>query len=393
MKNSASSKEFLLIVKKYLQRKASQQEKAFLEKYYGYFEKEPGIIDQLSDTDKERLRNELLEGTLKKAGKEPKKILILRSTWLRAAAAVFLLMLGAGSFYLYMNGPHVQVAGNSLKVLHKTDALPGGNKAMLVLADGSYIVLDSAKNGILARQANTTVLKLDNGQLAYSSANAKKSEVLYNSITTPRGGQYRLVLPDKSTVFLNSVSSIRFPVEFTGAERKVEITGEAYFEVSRDPGKPFRVLVKNQVSGKVSEVEVIGTHFNINAYSDLPVSRTTLLEGSVRFSNGNEQVVLSPGEQLQLNQNDVISVQKNVNVENEIAWTKGMFIFNHADIQEIMRQISNWYDVDVTFQGNIISTTFSGVVSRKSNVSEVLKIMERAGINFAIEGKKITVSQ
>ena len=392
MKYSSKRREFIQLIRKYLQQKASQQEILFLEKYYHYFEKEPGILDQLSEPEKETLKNELFLGIQQKTARTGSIVPFYKNNWFRAVAAGLILVLSFGSYYFNKNKVSVS-AINVEKSLHKTDALPGGNKAMLLLADGSSIILDTAKNGVLARQSNTNVLKLDNGQLAYRASGTKNSEIVYNTITTPRGGQYHLVLPDKSTVFLNAASSIRFPVEFSGNERSVEITGEAYFEVAKDPGKTFKVLIKNKANDRYSEVEVLGTHFNINAYFEESYQKTTLVEGSIRFSMDNDQVTILPGEQVQLSQDGNISIRKNLNMEKEIAWVNSLFIFDHNDIQSIMCQISNWYDVDVDFQGQVSPKTFSGVVSRKCNVSEVLKIMETAGIKFEIEGKKITVSQ
>jgi len=392
MKYSSKRREFIQLIRKYLQQKASQQEILFLEKYYHYFEKEPGILDQLSEPEKETLKNELFLGIQQKTARTGSIVPFYKNNWFRAVAAGLILVLSFGSYYFNKNKVSVS-AINVEKSLHKTDALPGGNKAMLLLADGSSIILDTAKNGVLARQSNTNVLKLDNGQLAYRASGTKNSEIVYNTITTPRGGQYHLVLPDKSTVFLNAASSIRFPVEFSGNERSVEITGEAYFEVAKDPGKTFKVLIKNKANDRYSEVEVLGTHFNINAYFEESYQKTTLVEGSIRFSMDNDQVTILPGEQVQLSQDGNISIRKNLNMEKEIAWVNSLFIFDHNDIQSIMCQISNWYDVDVAFQGQVSPKTFSGIVSRKCNVSEVLKIMETAGIKFEIEGKKITVSQ
>lgn len=392
MKYSAKRREFIQLIRKYLQQKASQQEILFLEKYYHFFEKEPGILDQLSEPDREALRNELFSGIQRKTARARQTVHFYQNNWFRAVAAVLILVLSFGSYYFNKNKTSFS-AVNVGAPLHKTDALPGGNKAMLVLADGSSIILDTAKNGVLAKQANTSVLKLDSGQLAYRAYGNKNAEIVYNTITTPRGGQYHLVLPDKSTVFLNAASSIRFPVEFKGNERSVEITGEAYFEVAKEPGKTFKVLIKNKANDRYSEVEVLGTHFNINAYFEESYQKTTLVEGSIRFSMDNDQVTILPGEQVQLSQEGNISVRKNLNMQKEIAWVNSLFIFDHNDIQSIMCQISNWYDVDVAFQGLVSPKTFSGIVSRKCNVSEVLKIMETAGIKFEIEGKNITVSQ
>jgi ferric-dicitrate binding protein FerR (iron transport regulator) len=307
---------------------------------------------------------------------------IFRRTWFRVAAAAILVLLATGT-YLLLNksGDKQQVVSQQQPV---QDIAPGGNKAVLTLADGSTIILDNAANGTLTKQGNTKILKQD-GQLAYNLLNEKPTEVLYNTITTPRGGQYQLVLSDGSKVWLNAASSIRFPAAFIGKERKVEITGEAYFEVAKNAAMPFKV----NVAGK-GEVEVLGTHFNINSYADEATINTTLLEGSVKVSTmDNQSSMLKPGQQAQISNG--IKVVNDVEVNEVIAWKNGLFNFNGLDIENIMRQISRWYDVDISYEGKISKETYSGIVSRNSNVSQVLKIMEEGGVKFSMEGKRMIV--
>jgi len=301
--------------------------------------------------------------------------------WLFAAAAVFLLFIGSITLKLLVFNTS-QVDKNLISEI-KQDIPPGGNKAVLTLSDGSTIILDSAANGNLANQGNSSVNKLGN-QIFYKTE-GKSTEVLYNTISTPRGGKYQLALTDGTKVWLNAASSIRFPVTFVGKERKVEITGEAYFEVAKNKSMPFRVSVNDM------NIEVLGTHFNISAYADERIVKTTLIEGSVKVTKGDALAILLPGEQARLSQQGQLTIDKDINIEEVVAWNNGLFLFDHNNIQEIMQQISKWYDVDVVFQGEPTHLTFSGVVSRNSNISQVLKIMEQAGVRFAIEGKKITV--
>lgn len=302
-----------------------------------------------------------------------------------AAAAVILLSLGTG-FYFNESGKKISGFEVSNSV-HKNDLLPGGNRAILQLANGSTILLDTAKNGILAQQAGTKIEKLANGQLAYNSKKDEKYELLYNTVSTPRGGEYHLLLPDSTEVFLNSASSIRFPVDFKGNERKVEISGEVYFEVSKNLLKPFRVTINDMM------IEVLGTHFNVNAYSEEAVIRTTLLEGSVVVSNRKAGIHLQPGQQSVADQQGNLLLKENIDLDEAIAWKNGKFEFHNAEIETIMSQISRWYNVEVAYEGQRTRETFSGIVSRRGNVSQVLKIMEMAGIRFKIEKEKIIVIQ
>lgn len=311
-----------------------------------------------------------------------RKILV----WTRlAAAASIVILITVGTYFLISSNSKKEIAKTEIASKQlKNDIAPGTNKAVLTLGNGSTLILDDAHNGVIANQSNTKIIKLDAGQLAYNTGKTNPSQILYNTITTPRGGQYKLVLPDGSKVLLNAASSIRFPVAFVGNERKVDITGEVYFEVAKNKNRPFKVSVKDM------NIEVLGTHFNVMAYDNESLIKTTLLEGSVKVSKGENHATLSPGEQAQLN-NQGIKVDKNVNLNEAVAWMNGRFIFNATDIEDIMRQISRWYDVDVVYEGKISKETFSGIVNRNSNVSQVLKIMEQAGIKFKIEGRKIIV--
>lgn len=258
------------------------------------------------------------------------------------------------------------------------------DNATLTLSDGTSILLDTADDGTLAFQGRTQVSKR-HGQITYK-AGEQASMPQYNTISTSRGNQYQLVLSDGTKVWLNASSSIRFPASFSGGERKVEITGEAYFEVAQDIKAPF----KAEVGGW--EITVLGTSFNVNAYSDEAMVRTTLLQGAVRISRGNAGYVLKPGQQAGMGVNEVLSIKNDVAMEEIIAWKNGNFVFQRQDIKTIMRQISRWYDVEVIYEHEPTKETFSGIVSRKSSLPEVLKIMEENGVTFRMDqGKKLIV--
>ena len=315
---------------------------------------------------------------------------VRKMKWLHVAAAIIILI-GISVFFFTRSTKNDMVKIEPLPEVNN-DILPGGDKAILTLANGSQIILDSAANGIVAQQGKTEVTKLANGQLVYKGAGDRENEVLYNTMATPRGGQYRLVLPDGSKVWLNAVSSIRFPTAFTGKERSVEITGEAYFEIAKDQSRPFRVLVRPVSGNGVMEVEVLGTHFNINAYQDEPAIKTTLLEGSVKVTNGTNHTIIKPGQQTQLNDNGVIKVIQDADVAEAVAWKDGRFEFNDTDLKTIMRQVMRWYDVDVEYQNNMPDRYFTADISRNKTLSGVLTILKLSDVDFKLEGKKLMVT-
>ncbi len=210
-------------------------------------------------------------------------------------------------------------------------------------------------------------------------------------MSTPRGGQYSLILPDGSKVWLNAISSIRYPTAFKNSERNVEITGEAYFEVAKDPLHPFKVSVRSALSKENTEVEVLGTHFNINAYSDEPLTNTTLLEGSVKVTRAAGSVMIKPGQQAQISNDGIINLVPDVNIAEVMAWKDGHFIFRDTDLKTIMRQIMRWYDVEVKYEGNVPPRYFTADISRNKTLSGVLKILELSNIHFKLEGRTLTV--
>jgi len=305
-----------------------------------------------------------------------------RSKWW--AAAAILIMFGVGSYFLFLNKTKQPIGiAKTQEERFKNDVNPGGYKARLTLADGREIILDSATLGELAKQGGTAVINKE-GQLVYQS-NEKSNQVLYNTLSTSKGETYTTVLADGSKVWLNSASSIKYPVAFNGNERKVEITGEAYFEVAHDVSKPFTV------SANGMDVQVLGTHFNINAYSDEALIKTTLLEGSVKVTKEGKVQLLSPGQQAQLNKAGEIKLLTNANTEQAIAWVSGVFDCNGQDISAIMRQVGRWYNVDIRIEPGVTNDKFAGRIPRTVSLTNLLKVLEMNGVTFTVEGKNIRV--
>jgi hypothetical protein len=279
------------------------------------------------------------------------------------------------------------------KVVETKDSIitPGDDKAILTLSDGTKIILEDAKNGILANQAGVSIQKTSDGELLYSFSNSAntvapetKENIIYNKIETPVGGKYQVNLPDGSKVWLNSSSSLRFPALFNGNTREVELSGEAYFDVSKNKSKPFKVITKDQI------VEVLGTQFNINSYSDEGPIKTTLIEGSVKIIYKDKVVLLSPGQQFQPKESVAAVVE--ADTEEVVAWKDGYFIFKNEDIKSIMRKVSRWYNVEVSYSGNIPEVGFGGNISRSKDISEVLDVLQLTNaIHFKVEGRRITV--
>ena len=317
---------------------------------------------------------------------------LYRRLWFRiiAAAAVIFFISITAFYFQHQNNNRVS-AQTQGAVEQIKDIPPGINNAVLTLDNGTTIVLDSAADGTLVQQGGIKVLKI-NGQIAYDkAANANpQAAPTYNTITTARGNQYQVILADGSKVWLNAASSIHFPSYFTGNERKVEITGEAYFEVAKDAAKPFRVEFSNQ-SGEKGEIEVLGTHFNVNAYPEEEDIKTTLLEGSVKIKRGSNVLMLAPGQQAKVTSADIM-LKNDVVLSQVVAWKDGFFVFNNSDIKIIMRQVARWYDVEVEFEGKIPSEGFTGKVSRNVPLSKFIKVLELNDVNVKTEGRKIIIA-
>jgi ferric-dicitrate binding protein FerR (iron transport regulator) len=313
--------------------------------------------------------------------------------WPRMAAAVAVIVLLSAGGYFIFNRHVAQPVVSAGKQQPGDKVVPGGDKAVLTLANGDQIILDSAGNGTLTQQGNTKIIKLDDGRLSYSSLKGKPGEILYNTISTPRGGQYQIVLADGSKVWLNAASSLRFPTSFAGGKRNVELSGEGYFEVVHNAEKPFTVSVNG------AEVAVLGTHFNINAYTDEGAVKTTLLEGSVKVSKGSTGKMISPGEQATIeNSADPLAppiLVQAIDTNAVVSWKNGHFIFSGNNIQSVMRQLSRWYDVEVSYEGKVTDEEFVGVInrSRYERIEDILEMLERTRtMSFTISGRHIMVT-
>jgi len=300
-----------------------------------------------------------------------------------AAASVILII----SFSLYFILPaRYQIIPEVAKVkLH--DIPPGGNNAVLTLANGSKIILNNAKKGLITQQGNVKVSKTTDGQLVYkaNSDDAALGNAKFNTINTPKGGQYQVILPDGTKVWLNALSYLKFPANFSGRTRQVEISGEAYFEVARNPAKPF--IVKSSRA----EITVLGTHFNVNDYPDEAFSKTTLLEGSVKIKGKQAVGTLKPGDQALLNESDEMNIAADVNIKEAVAWKNGIFEFTRADITSIMRQAARWYDINIIYTGQPNHVLYRGRISRNVNLSEMLTMIKYMGVNYTLDGKNLII--
>jgi transmembrane sensor len=300
----------------------------------------------------------------------------------KAIAASIIIVIGTGSVFYFLN--HKIITPVMPKMIAvKSDVKPGVTGAVLTLGNGSTIVLDSVSNGQLANQKNTAVIK-KKGELVYTQGS--KAQEVQNTLTTPRAHRYNLILADGTKVWLNAASSISFPTAFIGKERKVVITGEAYFEVAKDTKRPFRVFAND------IEVKVLGTHFNINAYQDEDNIKTTLLEGSVQLSKKGKSVFLKPGEQGQVSNMGTLKIVSDININAIMAWKNGTFYFENASTQMVFKEISRWYDVTVIYDKGVPIRFFEGEIQRDLQLSVLLKTLEKSNdIHFEIEGKTIKV--
>ena len=311
------------------------------------------------------------------------------SLWSRVAvAASIALLLGVGLFYF--TKPKEQ----TIRVVEKLQEIaPGGNRGILTLSNGKQIVLSdiSAKDTIAkdGSKEEVTIKMGANGVITYvinPNADAPKDAAnSFNTLSTPTGGQYNIVLADGTKVFLNAVSSIKYPTQFNGNQRLVELEGEAYFEVAKNKNKPFIVKSNNQT------IEVLGTHFNVHAYDNEAVVKTTLLEGSVAVSHKNQKAILRPGQQANVSDNFKKIAIREVDTEAAIAWKNGRFKFDDADLKTVMKQLERWYGIKVEYRGDVSDVRFNGGTFRNKNLSEVLKVLELSNIKFKVEGKTIIV--
>jgi len=305
-----------------------------------------------------------------------------------AVAAVVLIVAGVGGYFWWNRNSAPPV----VQQLTPADIPPARDGAILTLANGQKVVLDSLGNGVIATEKGTRVV-LQNGELAYNGAGEKAAMPVYNTLTTPRGRQFQLILPDGTKAWLNAASSIYYPTVFPGDERRVQITGEVYFEV-----KPLRLRSGQKMPfvvniGAGAEVSVLGTHFNINAYDNERSIKTTLLEGSVKVSSivNGQSAILKPGEQVSLSHSSQLSQPIPVQTDKVMAWKNGFFNFEDASLEEVMRQLERWYDIEVVYEKGIPDITFGGKMSNDVSLSGLLRSLQQMDVHFRVEGRKLMV--
>jgi transmembrane sensor len=298
------------------------------------------------------------------------------------AAAALVILLGAGLYFFNTTTQTTEPVTPLVQVTPANKIEAGSEGAILTLDDGSVVVLDSLGNGLVTTQNGTQVI-LKNGQLVYDPNNTNAEAVGYNTMRTPKGRQFQMVLPDGSKVWLNAASSIHYPTMFVGDERLVEITGEAYFEVAHNASKPFKVKVN-----EATTIEVLGTHFNINAYSNEETVNTTLLEGAVRIAGANSKTVLVPGQQARTSGDGNSKVVNAVNTGKVVAWKNGVFDFEDASLEEVMRQLERWYDIEVVYEKNIPKLEFFGKMGKDLSLDIVLRGLEKSNVHFRVEANR-----
>jgi transmembrane sensor len=311
--------------------------------------------------------------------------------WIVAASILFLIAVSV--FYNLVNSGKKDELSESTNQLEKKqpEIMPANGSAILVLDGERQVVLDSIESGTVTVEGGKEIVKQD-GQLSYQG---KSSRVVYNKLITTKGNVISLTLADGSKVWLNAKSSIRYRTEFDGDDRVVDVTGEAYFQVAKDAAKPFKVRIPI-ASADTIEVKVLGTHFNVNAYSDETSMRTTLLEGKIKISRyiNNDSMVLEPGQQARIENSGELKVVDSVDMEAVVAWKQNVFDFNGDDVKTIMRQLARWYDISVKYEGDIPWRTFTGKIGRNLTLKEVLKVLEGgiSGIKFVIKEREVVVN-
>lgn len=386
------------LLRKYLDQVASEQETDQLMAMLKQAENDEQLISEMNkewmnfqetlpyfrEEEAEVMLKSILEKTFVNPGivvPKPARRVHFMKKWAWVAASILI----AFSVGVYIWTADQKSTETKVAKVNTDHIAPGKDGAILTLADGSLVLLDTIKNGVIALQGGATA-KVLNGELVYE---ATGKEVVYNTMSTPKGRQYQLTLPDGTKVWLNAASSIYYPTVFTGEERSVKITGEAYFEVVRNTRMPFRVNVNNK-----AEVEVLGTGFNVNAYDDEDTIRTTLLEGSIALKKDSKKVMLKPGQQGRIA--SAIAYGGNITVEtvtteNVVAWRNGLFNFHGASLQEVMRQLVRWYDIKVRYENNIPDISFGGEMSRNVSLEGLLRTLQASEVKFRMEDDRTLV--
>ena len=398
------SKTVADLIRKHLNDELNDQEKQELDKWVQQSEEHRHFFHQLTDEESlaaviseyETSKNIVLE-KIKKAiplsGETRTSKAAIR--WLNpgklTAVAASILVIGGALVWWSADRKENKVAETTTRPVVQQNRQPASEGAILKLADGKEIILDETKDGAVAQEGNTQITK-QQGQLSYSGAD-HSGQVMYNTLSTPKGRIYKLSLPDGSKVWLNAASSIRFPTAFTGSERNVEVSGEVYFEIRKDVEKPFLVKVDHQTT-----IEVLGTEFNVNAYQNEKILRTTLLTGAIRLQSQDQpgtSVVLKPGQQAQWKNIPAIqpfNVVQQVNIEKVMGWKNGYFSFDDLTLEELMREVERWYDVEVLYENGVPSKSFFGKVNRNLSLFDFMEGMKDWGVRLRLEGRKLIVT-
>lgn len=384
-------------IENYLAGKASLEEQQLVNNWYYSFDDEiieiPGDDYALREKIRERIHGRLQQ-TLRNNTQQPGRTASFYIS--RIAAAILLLVgLAGGTWFFIHSGKHAGAPVVSQNNSNTVNIVPGGNRAVLMLANGDSILLDNAGNGMLSQQGNTRIIKLNNGLLAYKAGATADAAVSYNTIRTPRGGQYQITLPDGTEVWLNAASSLRFPTAFTGNSREVSLSGEGYFEVkpfTGQQGKKVPFLVHVQSGKEDMKVRVLGTKFNIMAYEDEATISTALLEGSVAASSGANSVMIKPGERANLAHGQNGFKVGTADFKEILAWKNGEFRFREAGIKDIMRQLCRWYDVEVEYRDATDNVKLSGLIPKTEDISLLLDALQATGkVHFEVKNRKIIV--
>ncbi|MCW3110280.1 MAG: hypothetical protein JWQ09_4786 [Segetibacter sp.] len=382
-----TKEEYIILFEKHLSGKATPEEEALLLSYSDGFNIQD--FHNIQEIDNQLQVQQAIFNRIEESRNKPVRKIALSFWW--AAAASLLLVVSAGLFLFnnrVVNKPNY--TSNNLAQSFKP-IVPGGNKAILTLANGSKIDLDKTANGIIEQNKQVEITKEKNGQLVYASDNSGSNEddkLSFNTISTPRGGQYQIILPDSTKVWLNAASSLKYPVKFIGTERHVELNGEAYFEVAKNKKMPF-IIDANNIN-----IRVLGTHFDVMAYQDESVTKTTLLEGSIRLSAYNKEATLIPGQQGSVSTSGKTIQLGFINTQDAISWKDGYFTFRNENIESVMKKLARWYDVTVEYHGDFSNVYFGGTISRTKNIQELLnRIQMTESVHFKVEERRIIVSK
>jgi transmembrane sensor len=376
-----SRKDIQKMIEKYVEGKATAEEIAFVESYYQY--QEGSEVPELSAQDQESLRRETFKNITDQLNAAPQTG-ARTVTFLRVASIAAVLLMATTTAYIFLKKASPNKKPNDLTVNKPLDIGPGSNTAILTLADGSTITLDDKTDGNLKELPGLVITKTHKGELVYTVSGRQDDQtgILNNTVTTPRGGQYQIYLPDGTHVWLNAASVLTYPQSFAGKTRWVKLEGEGYFEVTKNQAMPFHVFTRNQ------DVEVTGTHFNINGYMDDRSINTTLLEGGITVHHQGRSQKIIPGQQAIVLTNPFTIKVEAVDTEEVVAWKNGLFEFNNASLRQIMSQLERWYDIKVDYS-SLPAKRYNGMVPRSANLSRVLKMLEVTGnIKFKIENNR-----